>query len=259
MSRTHIIRIDALGQNNFQLQRVGDPRPAVSFRVYAGDDIRFVAYRGNRRIDYEIFFKDQRRSPFTDVDRIAMPDGGVSEALTVTTLLKGGMPFAIRIPSLGWQVDPEILVDGAPLVTDLDALVEKLKLMQEVQAISASHDYTPNPIHVDVSSHAVTFTPPTTPLNVHPGDTISWDLDQDGVGAPQFSINFSSTSGLQSPLEDLENGIHPDYYDGTTAFVASRIFRSLQGGEGASKNFTYLISMQTGTGTQLQPQTIHLS
>lgn len=85
---TRIIRIDAIGQGNFLLRFVGDAQPSTSLKVAPGDSISFVAYRNNRKIDYQIVFKSQSRSPFTDIDRIDMPNGGVTEALVVTTLLQ---------------------------------------------------------------------------------------------------------------------------------------------------------------------------
>jgi hypothetical protein len=255
---TKIIRIDAIGQGNFQLRFVGDAQPSTTLKVAPGDSIRFVAYRNNRKIDYQIVFKSQLRSPFTDIDRIDMPNGGVTEELAVTTLLAGGMPFAIMIPSLGWHVDPEILVDGATMDSNLKHMLEQLEKLLAAKSLAIPRPATAYPITVTVSGNNFTFAPNTDPLVVHPGDYISWNLTQDGVSAPNFAINFSATTPPLSPLDNFENGISPDYWEGKVAVISNRIFRKLELSEGASKDFKYVIAMTTGNMPQSSPRTITL-
>lgn len=255
---TRIIRIDAIGQGNFQLRFVGDAQPSTSLKVAPGDSIRFVAYRNNRKIDYQIVFKSQLRSPFTDIDRIDMPNGGVTEALAVTTLLAGGMPFSILIPSLGWHVDPEILVEGATLDPNLKHLLEQLEKLLAAKSLATPRRADEYPITVTVSGSTFTFAPNTDPLVVHPGDYISWKLTQDGVPVPNFAISFSATPPPLSPLDNFENGIGPDYYDGKVAVISNRIFRHLEPSEGTSKDFTYVIAMTTGNMPQSPARTITL-
>jgi len=255
---TRIIRMDAIGQGNFEFRFVGDAQPSTTLKVQPGDSIRFVAYRNNRKIDYQIVFKSQSRSPFTDIDRIDMPDGGVTEEYVVTTLLAGGMPFSVTIPSLGWHVDPEILVDGATLDPNLIHMLEQLEKVLATNKLELPRPTADFPISVTVKGDTFTFNPKTSPLVVHPGDYISWTVTQDGVSAPNFAINFSAGKPPLSPLDNLENGIGPDYYDGKTAVVSSRIFRQLEASEGASKDFTYVIAMTTGSMPQSSPMTITL-
>jgi hypothetical protein len=255
---TRIIRIDAIGQENFQLRFVGEAQPTNTLKVAPGDSLRFVAYRNNRKIDYQIVFKSQLRSPFTDIDRIDMPHGGVTEEFAVTTLLAGGMPFSIMIPSLGWHVDPEILVDGAPFDPNLEHMLEQLEKLLAAKSLAIPRPAVENPITVTVSGSTFTFAPNTNPLVVHPGDYISWKLTQDGVPAPIFTITFSAGKPPMSPLDNLENGIAPDYYDGKVAVISNRIFRKLEQSEGATKDFTYVIAMTTGNMPQSSPRTITL-
>ena len=255
---THIIRIDAFGPGNFQLRRVGDPNTTDIFKVAPGDSIRFVAYRNNSPIDYQIAFKSPARSPFTDIVQINMPHGGITQELVVTTLLAGGMPFNIMIPSLGWHYDPEILVDGSTFNPTLQHLIEAVEKLIEVKTLAAPRVRADNPITVSVNGSSFTFTPTTDPLIVHPGDTISWAVTQAGQSTPNFSINFSAASAPMSPLDNFENGISADYWNGATANVSSRIFRHLQLSEGASKDFTYTIAMTTGTAPVSQTRTIRL-
>lgn len=258
MSQDRIIRIDAIGQNNFTLRFVGK-NPATSFHVNPGDTIHFAAYYNNSKIDYQIVFKAQSRSPFTDVHVIDMPHGGVTGPLPVTTTLTGGMPFQIRIPSLGWGVDPEIVVEGATFQHGLQRLED---LMKDILAgLSAETARTPNSyvVKVHVAGNNFTFTGSNTnPLPVTPGDSIAWEISQDGQNAPDFTINFTAGSPPFSPLDGFENGIGPDYYNGTTAEVAGRLFRSRQNGEPSGKPFTYTIAMKTGSGATSSPRTITL-
>src|SRR5690349_3787819 len=113
---TRIIRIDATANGNFELRFVGSPNPARRFTVKPADYLRFVAYLNGATIDYQILFKSADRTPFTGVSRIDMPHGGVTEAFAVTTIQSGSMPFTIRIPSLGLEDDPDILVEGATMM-----------------------------------------------------------------------------------------------------------------------------------------------
>jgi plastocyanin len=62
---------------------------------------------------------------------------------------------------------------------------------------------------IAVTVNAFTFNPPTSPLMVHPGDTISWTLTQNGAAAPNFTINFSAAAPPLSHLQNFENAIPP--------------------------------------------------
>lgn len=168
------------------------------------------------------------------------------------------MPFSILIPSLGWHVDPEILVDGASVNSNLKHLLEQLEKVLAAQSLATPRRADEYPITVTVSGSTFTFAPNTDPLVVHPGDYISWKLAQDGVPVPNFAISFSATTPPLSPLDNLENGMGPDYYDGTVAVVSNRIFRQLEPSEGTSKDFTYVIAMTTGNMPQSPPRTITL-
>ena len=146
------------------------------------------------------------------------------------------------VPSLGWDVDPEIFVDGAPLTNG---------------ALIARRDYA---IVAGVTDQGVFhFDPsPPDPLPVNPGDTIAWTLTHGTQSGPEFSVRFSSANGSKNPLTD-DVPLDSDSYDHQTSFLQARIFRARLAGENPHKPFTYMLRILTPTGIQeSNPRTIQL-